>query len=235
MGDLKKCKICGFETKSNNGFGSHVKQNHKIDTKDYYDQYVLNGEKVKCKQCDNEASFYNIAKGYREHCGKSCSKKVQPNVVGWTHSKREDYVVWNKGKPMSEEYKKNWLEGVKNTEWVNGISQQTKDKIRVSFVEKLKNTNRSFHPPYNRRACEYFNMMMEGSDFFIQHAENFGEFHIKELGYFVDGYDTENNIVYEWDEKEHFIDQKRIEKDRIRQEKIEKFLGCQFVRIRQWY
>ena len=105
----------------------------------------------------------------------------------------------------------------------------------LDFVEKLKNTNRSFHPPYNRRACEYFNMMMEGSDFFIQHAENFGEFHIKELGYFVDGYDTENNIVYEWDEKEHFIDQKRIEKDRIRQEKIEKFLGCQFVRIRQWY
>ena len=71
MEDLNKCKICGFETRSNNGFGSHVKQNHKMDTKEYYDTYILNGEKLKCKQCDNEASFYNIAKGYREHCGKS--------------------------------------------------------------------------------------------------------------------------------------------------------------------
>lgn len=45
---------------------------------------------------------------------------------------------------------------------------------------------------------------MKDSNFFIQHAENFGEFYIKELGYYVDGYDKENNIVYEWDEKWHY-------------------------------
>lgn len=232
---MYKCKICELEYSSPNAFGNHIKQFHKMETKKYYDLHILNGKKVKCKQCDNESSFKNIVKGYRDHCSKSCSKRIQPNAKGWTHTKKPGYSAWNKGIKMSEEYKKNWLEGVKNTEWVKGISEKTKDKLRVIFVEKLKNTNRSFHPPYNKKACEYFNMMMEDSNFFIQHAENFGEFHIKELGYFVDGYDAENNIVYEWDEKWHFEDDKIIEKDKIRQEKIENLLECKFIRIKQWY
>jgi hypothetical protein len=232
---MYKCKICELEYSSPNAFGNHIKQFHKMETKKYYDLHILSGEKVKCKQCDKESSFKNIVKGYRDHCSKSCSKMIQPNAKGWTHVKKPGYTPWNKGVKMSEEYKKNWLESVKNTEWVNGISEKTKDKIRVIFVEKLKNTNRSFHPPYNKKACEYFNMMMEESNFFIQHAENFGEFQIKELGYFVDGYDAENNIVYEWDEKSHFKDDKIIEKDKTRQKKIENLLGCKFIRIKQWY
>ena len=232
---MYKCKICELEYSSPNAFGNHIKQFHKIDTKKYYDLHILNGEKVKCKQCDKEASFKNIVKGYRDHCSKSCSKRIQPNSKGWSYIKKPGYTPWNKGVKMSEEYKKNWLESVKNTEWVNPLSDKTKDKLRVVFVERLKNNNKSFHPPYNKKACEYFNMMMEDSNFFIQHAENFGEFHIKELGYFVDGYDAENNIVYEWDEKWHFEDDKIIEKDKIRQEKIENLLGCKFIRIKQRY
>jgi hypothetical protein len=234
MEDLKKCKICGFETKSNNGFGSHVKQNHKMNTKEYYDTYVLNGEKVKCKQCDNEASFYNIAKGYREHCGKSCSKKVQPNAVGWTHSKREDYVVWNKGKPMSEEYKKNWLNSVKNTRW-RANDEDIINKLRLAFIKNLKEINKSFHPPYSKRGCEYFNKLMEDTGIKIQHAENGGEFYIKELGYWVDGYDKENNIVYEWDDKRHYINNELLDKDKNRQRRIEDFLKCKFIRIKETY
>jgi hypothetical protein len=226
------CKMCGFKSKNFNGMGSHIKQYHLIETKKYYDIYIRGKEEGKCKECEKESSFYNLRKGYRDHCSKSCSKRKQPNSKGWI--KKEGYIPWNKGRKMDEEYKKNWLNGVKDTEWVNGISEKTKDKIRSIFVEKLKKTNKSFHPPYNKKACEYFNMMMEESDFFIQHAENFGEFHIKELGYWVDGYDKENNIVYEWDEKEHFRSNKIIEKDKKRQEKIEKFLGCKFVRIKQW-
>jgi hypothetical protein len=66
----------------------------------------------------------------------------------------------------------------------------------------------------------------------IQHAENGGEFHIKELGYWVDGYDKENNTVYEWDEKSHYINGELREKDLIRQKEIKAFLNCKFIRIR---
>ena len=38
----------------------------------------------------------------------------------------------------------------------------------------------------------------------LRHAMNGGEYYIKELGYWVDGYDKENNIIYEFDEHQHF-------------------------------
>ena len=232
MENTNKCEICGFETKSNNGFGSHIKQNHKITTKNYYDIYVLRGKKVKCKQCDNEASFYNVAKGYRDHCSKSCSKKYQPNAVGWTHVKKEGYVPWNKGKPMSEEYKKNWLNSVRNTRW-NSNDDEIRKKLRLKFIEKLKLIDKKFHPPYSKRGCEYFNKLMEEKKVYIQHAENGGEFHIEELGYWVDGYDKENNTVYEWDGPGHYIKGELLEKDKRRQKEIENYLGCNFIRIRE--
>ena len=232
MEDIKKCRICEFETKSNNGFGSHIKQNHKMNTKEYYDTYVLNGEKAKCKQCDNEASFDNIAKGYRKHCSKSCSKKVQPNSVGWAHVHKEGYEPWNKGRKMSDEYKTNWLNSVKNTRW-NSNDDEIRKKLRLKFIEKLKLIDKKFHPPYSKKGCEYFNMLMEKTGTNIQHAENGGEYYIEELGYWVDGYDEENNVVYEWDDPGHFIGNELREKDKKRQKEIEEFLGCKFIRIKQ--
>ena len=233
MEEINKCKICGFETKSNNGFGSHIKQNHKMESKEYYDQYVLNGGKIKCKQCDNEASFKNIAKGYRDHCSKSCSKKVQPNAVGWAYVHKEGYEPWNKGKPMSEEYKSNWMDSVKNTRWTKPPDESTRLKLRLKFIEKLNRINKNFHPPYSSSGCEYFNKLMVEKGIHIQHAENGGEFHIKELGYWVDGYDAKNNTVYEWDDPHHFLNGELKEKDKIRQKEIEDFLKCKFIRIKQ--
>jgi hypothetical protein len=261
MEDIKKCKICGFETKSNNGFGSHIKQNHKMDTKSYYDLYVLDGNIPKCKQCDSESSFFNIAKGYRDHCSKSCSKKFQPNAVGWAYSRKEGYEPWNKGRKMTEEYKKNWelaMEGtnwgskvpwnvgkkmtaehrkkweesLRNTKFGKSPDEMTRRKLRESFLRKLTEINKNFHPSYNKSGCEYFNKLMSETGINIQHAENGGEFHIKELGYWVDGYDRENNTVYEWDEKLHYTNGELREKDRMRQKEIEDFLNCKFIRIK---
>jgi len=55
-----------------------------------------------------------------------------------------------------------------------------------------------------------------------------GEFYVEGLGYWVDGYDVEKNVVIEVDEPSH-----RYKKDRDtkRQREIEKHLNCKFVRI----
>lgn len=52
------------------------------------------------------------------------------------------------------------------------------------------------------------------------------------MGYFLDGYDKENNIVYEFDEAYH-NSKKQKEKDLIREEKIKNFLKCKFIRIKE--
>jgi hypothetical protein len=75
---------------------------------------------------------------------------------------------------------------------------------------------------------------MKQTNTYIQHAENDGEFHIKELGYWVDGYDKENNIVYEWDEHRHFdVYGMLTPKDIQRQKEIEEHLHCKFIRIKE--
>ena len=61
-----------------------------------------------------------------------------------------------------------------------------------------------------------------------RHAENGGEFYIKELGYWVDYYEPNLNIVIEYDE---FAHRRKQKKDVKRQQQIETLLKCKFVRI----
>ena len=256
---IYRCEVCLKEFNNPQGFGNHVKQ-HYATTKEYYDHYLKkNGEGI-CSYCNlKETFFVSMIKGYRPFCSRSCSKHHQPNSKGWI--KKEGYVPWNKGKPMDDLYKQNWLSSIKNTnfgsqevwnkgkqmdpefkkKWVQIMKDktwkphtaETKRKMRISMIKKLCDLQKTFHPPYNTRACNYFNQMMKETDIFIQHAENFGEYFIKELGYYVDGYDKENNTVYEYDEEHHYKKGKLLDKDISRQEEITNFLGCTFVRIKE--
>ena len=110
-------------------------------------------------------------------------------------------------------------------------------KLRLKLIERLSENLNSdgkvIIPFFNKRACEYFDKIMIEKNCKIRHALNGGEFYIKELGYFLDGYDAENNIAYEWDESHHFICDEYTEKDIIRQNEIILLLGCKFIRIKQ--
>jgi hypothetical protein len=115
----------------------------------------------------------------------------------------------------------------------NDKSSIIKKKLRISNINKInlnKKENHQIMPFYNRKACEYFNNLMKNNNCFIKHAENGGEYYIKELGYFVD---IKNNTVYEWDEKQHFRKNNLRDKDIIRQNEITNLLKCKFVRIKE--
>ena len=112
-------------------------------------------------------------------------------------------------------------------------SEKLKCLFRKQMISRLMNTYKNFHPPYNIKACEHFNNIMRTDNINIQHALNGGEYHIKELGYWVDGYDKINNTVYEWDEKRHFNKDGTLKtKDILRENEIKKFLNCKFIRIK---
>jgi hypothetical protein len=135
----------------------------------------------------------------------------------------------NKGRKLTIEHKKLLSTLNKGRK----LTIEHRRALRKARIESIKKTTKNFHPSYNKKACEYFDKLMEEKNIHIQHALNGGEFFIKELYYWVDGYDKKNNTVYEFDKKQHFDSDCNLkEKDIIRQKEITDYLNCDFIRIR---
>jgi hypothetical protein len=98
---------------------------------------------------------------------------------------------------------------------------------------KLINLSKAKYPNYNKNSISILEAKAKKLGITdLQHAENGGEFYIKELGYFVDVYSKEKNIVIEYQEKHHNITywKKRDEK---RKNLIMQLLGCKFIEIKE--
>lgn len=65
----------------------------------------------------------------------------------------------------------------------------------------------------------------------LRHAENGGEFYLKDLGYWIDGYDSVKNVVVEIDEPTHFCKDLLRDRDIRRHKEIQELLGCSFYHI----
>ena len=118
------------------------------------------------------------------------------------------------------------------------FSDEHRKNLRISTLNNIKKNfpnGKPFTPNFSTKACEYFDSISEEQNIEIQHALNGGEFYIKKLGYFVDGYDNKSNTVYEFDEPYHFDNEGNLkERDIKRQKEIEDFLKCKFIRIKSW-
>lgn len=119
-----------------------------------------------------------------------------------------------------------------------------------NMPEEIKNERRKFHRirrlneinkhceligkrifvNFNPIACKIIDEYGDKFGYNFQHAMNGGEYHIKELGYFVDGYDKENNVVIEYYEPRHYRRQNLI-RDMRRQTEIIDYLKCKFIII----
>ena len=87
-------------------------------------------------------------------------------------------------------------------------------------------------PNYNPSSIPLIEKYARENGFKFQHAENGGEYHVKELGYFLDAYDKENNVALEIDERHHYDIHGNLNcRDVKRQNEIIEHLGCRFVRI----
>lgn len=69
------CKICNREFPTPRRLGWHLRMEHDIGFKEYYDKYVKkNPNDGKCLQCGKETSFRSLKEGYRDFCSVSCSR-----------------------------------------------------------------------------------------------------------------------------------------------------------------
>lgn len=118
--------------------------------------------------------------------------------------------------------------------WVGRThSAETRLKQRLSTISYLESLHGQLAPRYNKSSISIIEQYGKEHGYNFQHAENGGEYHIGELGYWVDGYDKEKNVVIEIDESYHFQNDGSLTKRDIqRQSEIEKHLNCKFVRIR---
>ncbi len=109
----------------------------------------------------------------------------------------------------------------------------TKLKCRISTLNFLEKLNGQLAPRYNPSSIPVIENIADTMGIRdLQHAENGGEYYIRGLGYWVDGYSKEKNIVIEYDEPHHFnSDGELRDADIRRQREIEKHLKCKFVRV----
>ena len=104
-------------------------------------------------------------------------------------------------------------------------------KLRVSAMKRLEERyGFQVIPNFNIMACKFLESLNAKYKLNIQHAMNGGEFYIKELGYWVDGYDKKLNLVLEYDEIGH---EYKKERDIIRENEIKKLLKCDIFRIHE--
>lgn len=139
---------------------------------------------------------------------------------------------WNKDKKHSEETIHKLEEGSARR-WAKSENRKKARLNMIKFIENNVNHGGQVTPFYNSMGCKLINEYGKENGYNFQHAENGGEFRIEELGYWVDGYDKENNVVIEIDESNHYdFDGKLKTKDVERQKEIEDFLKCKFIRLK---
>jgi len=166
----------------------------------------------------------------KNHTKKS-KKKMSDSIL------KLGLIPWNKGK--TKETSKRLLGVSKKLNGkVRGVNKKPfSDEIRrnqrLVAIKRIESKCGQLSPNYNPEACKLIEKFGKENNYNFQHAENGGEFHVSGLGYWVDGYDKEKNVVIEIDEVFHFdLDGNLKEKDIIRQKEITDFLKCKFIRLK---
>ena len=84
-------------------------------------------------------------------------------------------------------------------------------------------------PNFNPIACQRIDEYGKQHKYHFQHAQNGGE--VRMIGYSLDGYDKEKNVVIEYYENHH---RRQVKKDEHRKQEIINYLGCKFIELKEW-
>ena len=109
------------------------------------------------------------------------------------------------------------------------LSEDSKRKMRLAAINRIRNAGHAnFVPSYNKLACKIFDYINSELNLNGMHGENGGEFYIEKLGYWVDYYEPNLNLIIEYDEEYHKY---KKDKDVNRENEIKQHLNCHFIRI----
>ena len=184
-----------------------------------------------CRSCSQRKAKPKQNKIYKRNCPKCNRELVYKSYRGmWRankfhvlcksciHKGVNNYLY---GKHLSDTHKENISKsniGKKHTE-------EIKEKLRIFALQRIKKqgTIISFNP----KACQFMDNFGRENGYNFRHALNGGEVDI--IGYYLDGYDKERNVIFEYDECEHEKTRQKM-KDLKRSERLINKLGCKIIR-----
>jgi hypothetical protein len=186
--------------------------------------------------------------GHNNPCYGRCGKLSPMYGMSGILSPTYGMEAWNKGKlecfskdtirkmRMAKKSVKKW-KGTLNPNYGNHapLSDEHRRKVRLAHIKRIEEIRCGGHqlkPNFNISACQIIDEYGKQHGYEFQHAMNGGEYFIKHLGYWVDGYDQKKNVVIDFYEDNHHHYNKdgtmKI-KDLRRIEEIKRHLGCQFI------
>lgn len=248
------CRYCGKEFDNKHKLAGHVTyceknpkytehlENLKNARKNIKNKFKKEDEPCVCKYCGKLTHNKGACAIHEGACEKNPNRKKHPNRVG-NGGKANGHSAWNKGKTAltdervlkQAESRKNSIKTVKVI--IKGIkhTDETKRLLREKMISYVKeNGYGEFGQHFSEKGCKYIDFLNEKNGWNLVHAKNGGERQV--CGYFLDGYDEELNIAFEYDEPRHYKDvYKNIltEKDEKRQQEIINELGCKFYRYNE--
>lgn len=246
------CKHCGKEFDDKYKLGGHVTTCKANPNYNNNLNNLAEGRLIKHEQKIKEKKEY-----FCKFCGKvtfnkgACvvhenSCKKNPNRVPHPNGDRtyaEGRVAWNKGKTALTDERVYKYQNTRKDNFEKGLfvmkgkphTQETKSLLRQKMISFITNNGTdAFGQHFSKRGCDYIDKLNEINNWNLQHALNGGEYEID--GYFLDGYDKERNIAFEYDEKRHYKDVYNNvlrEKDIERQNRIIECLECKFYRYNE--
>ena len=104
-------------------------------------------------------------------------------------------------------------------------TENARRSARENFIKNIELQHGEYKVQIGKNEIEIIDEISKISDILIEKS-------FRVIGYVLDGYIKELNIAIEIDEYHH-SNACYVERDIIRQEEIEKFLGCTFIRINE--
>lgn len=191
---------------------------------------------------------------YRQKQAYTNSYEYKKEKYGWSY---HEWIEYNKSRGSSGEKNGNYGSSYYEV-WVKKYGKDEADRMnnevskskslpgklngnykrpkRPEEIKRMKESaikrviEQGTYVAYNPSSIPIIERFGKKNGYSFQHAENGGEYQVPNTTFFVDGYDKENNVVIEYDEKYHLSENQR-KKDQQRQDMIGQILKCRFVRI----
>ena len=209
--------IVGLDCETRRNMLEHLKTHAEYQTRTNVNHTWI------CSYCNQQ--FKSRSKLF-EH-NKTCEERLKCEFDSLGRIKNSD-AYENARKTRAKLYG----EGKLNTTKGKSLSEEHKKSISEGTKKYLENTIKG-GVRYSIKACRYIDELNEDKGWKLQHAENGGEFSIGP--YHLDGYDSNLNIAFEYDERKHHYgySDELSEKDIKKMEYIKEKLNCRFFRYNE--